>query len=330
MQKKSATRIVAVLALCLALTGCAGWPWKPETADQMAARTLLESCKSIPTPKPGFNLNFQGIEVPWKPQNPVKIGSVTFNATEAMRVSDAIYALSESRQSQCVYVAGALLGNPKPTGDRILEAMNTFKAGERASEDLKTLLQTPDADPKLVAAFAEKVKLEVEHQTRTTQQILKPGAEVRKPAKVGMSDLEDDLASDIRQGLQVGSVKSSLEELRKEVESLQAAPHRLISIGGFPRNSVALTAGMKNQLSAQFSQALSDAKGRPVPRVAVVGFADESGSYLRNVELGLRRAQLVAAFLERSFSGQAYIAIVSSGGVLNEAENGRRVDVLIS
>ena len=66
------------------------------------------------------------------------------------------------------------------------------------------------------------------------------------------------------------------------------------------------------------------------PRVAVVGFADESGSYLRNVELGLRRAQLVAAFLERSFSGQAYIAIVSSGGVLNEAENGRRVDVRIS
>lgn len=328
MKRSSLVSVGLVVGACMALAGCASWFMSP------MERILANSCEGIPQPKPGFSLLVSGIEIPYKPNSPIKIGKIDFDQADALRVSDAIFALSESRRNQCSYLAAALLGNPRPSGDKILAALDSVNSSGRQSDAVMMVLATNGADPKAAVRLAVGASEAVKGAEEKVKDVLTkpPVAEAPKPpppgAKIGMADLSDDVVTGLND---IGNVKTKLKAVEGQIEDMKkAGPYRQFSVAGFDTGGVTLTSSMKDALSEQLSAALSAAPPALVPRVAIIGFADETGGYLANVDIGLRRAQSVAAYIERNFPKRTDIQIVSSGGVLVNVPNGRRVDLLIS
>lgn len=65
------------------------------------------------------------------------------------------------------------------------------------------------------------------------------------------------------------------------------------------------------------------------PVILVVGYADKAGRYLHNVDLGLRRAQVVVEFLQQHHFTREYEGRAVSGGIDN-SPGGRRVSIYVT
>ncbi|MFN9473244.1 hypothetical protein [Acidovorax sp.] len=323
MRSLSVATLVLAAGTVGLLAGCVTPP-----ADRLYA-IIAESCTGLPAPKPGASLVVGGIEIPFKPNQPVKIGTINFTRDDARRVSDAIYALSESRKTQCAYLGFSLKGTPPPSGARILQALDGIKEAEQQVAAVVGVLNTEGADPKAAVEAAEKASANAkESEAKARASLGAQAPSVGTPIKIGLADLSDDVASGIRD---ISAVKASLSAVERDVQAMKrAGTQQQFSVGGFDSGGVMLTSGMKEALAERFAAALAGVPPSRVPRVAIVGFADESGVHRNNIEIGLRRAQSVAAFLDRSFPKLAEISIVSSGGVLSNDPNGRRVDLVIS
>lgn len=312
------------IIFCMSLTACVHRP-----IEESFAAIFRQSCEGIPNPKPGFTFKTAGLEIPYKPNGPIKVGSLNFNRDDGIRLSDAIFAMGETRQSQCAYLAAALLGNPKPSGERIMQSLDGIKATRKQADDVVTLLKTQGADPTKVAEIAEAGATNAVKALEKLKEKLAEPSEVT-PGKIGLSNLTDDLIAKIERFRDIDSVRSSLVTVQADLaEMRKAAPYRAFKVTGFDVGGVTLTAEMKTILSLQYTEALASAAPRVVSRVSIVGFADSTGIYLRNVDIGLQRATNVAAYLERNFPKAAEIKMISSGGVLANDQQARRVDVLI-
>ena len=329
MKRYSNTALLAVAFSCSLLAGCSLFGPPAPPVDPVY-QIIADTCKSLPLPKADNSLNIGGIEIPFKPNQPIKIGKFDFTSDQARRVSDAIYALSESRRTQCTYLLLSLKGVPPPSGERILQALDGVKASAKSSDAAVEILKTAEITPQAAVAAVEKASVEVKSGEEQTRKILStPGASgpISEPKRIGLGDLSEEVAASIRE---IPGVQKILVDVQRRLNELKAAPHQLVSLDGFDSGGVALTAGQKRLLAERFSLALANSPTSRLPSVAIVGFADEPGSHLINVEIGLQRARSVALYLERNFPNQSDIHIVSSGGVISKTPSGRRVDILIS
>ena len=102
-----------------------------------------------------------------------------------------------------------------------------------------------------------------------------------------------------------------------------------IRVMGFSENGVGLAATERQRLYVEFQEALGKIPVSQRPVVFIVGYATKSGSYLRNIDIGLRRAETVRAFLQQQKFSRAYEGQVMSGGV-GDSAYARRVDVLVT
>lgn len=166
-----------------------------------------------------------------------------------------------------------------------------------------------------------------EEQTRKILSTQGASGPITEPKRIGLGDLVEEVAASIRE---IPGVQKSLVDVQRRLNELKAVPHEMVSLDDFDSGGVALTAGQKELLTERFSLALANSPTSRIPSVSIVGFADEPGSHLINVDIGLKRAQSVTIYLERNFPKQSNINIVSSGGVLSKSSTDRRVDILIS
>lgn len=317
--------VLTVASLSL-LGGCCT---APPPAKDPVMEIISQSCAGLPTPQRDAKFFLGGLEIPFKPNQPVKIGTLDFSLEDARKVSDAIYALSESRKRQCVYLLVSLRGVPPPSGNRVLQSLDGIQVSEKQADAVLNVLNTQGGDPKAAVAAAEKasaIAKEAEEKSKAALGV--QASDNGNSSKIAMVDLPAEVQSGIRD---IGYVKNKLTSVQGQIDDLRkAGPYRQFSIAGFDTGGVMMTSTMKDALSQQLSAALSSAPPALVPRVAIIGFADETGSYLANVDIGLRRAQSVAAYIARNFPKVTEIQIVSSGGVAANVPNGRRVDLLIS
>ncbi|MDA8522949.1 hypothetical protein [Acidovorax sp. NCPPB 4044] len=320
MKTISYSTVSSVISLCLALSGCAFF--RPSPAD-----VLLESCRALELPKQGGTFKLGGLEVPFRPQRPIKIGTIDFSVKDAQRVSDEIYAMAELRRSQCTVISGALLGSPPPTGAQIIALQEGIDKVKKKSDDLVSVLKTPGATPKEALDKAQEAKAAADNEAA------KARAEFKGPfaSKVGVDDLSDELAAELTSFRKIGAIKAEVDQMQRQIADIKSATRFFqISVTGFETYGIALTAPMKDELSKQIESILRSAGPFSVPRIAVVGYADDTGVYLGNLDIGLQRATSVAAYLGRTFPQRAEITTISSGGVRHNDKNARRVDVLIS
>lgn len=308
------------VAIVVSLFGCAN-------ISSSIEDTFASSCKGIPQVQQGYNLRIGGVEVPFKPGGPIKIGKLEFDKSDGATVSDAIFALSESRQRQCSYLAAALLGKPRPSGAAILQVLSRIDATGAKVDSIVADLSDGAKDPKQVAARAEQAAQTAKQEEEAAKRNLLTEP---KSGKVGYKDLAEDVAADIRLSRDVPNVKVELSNVQQRLLLIGASiSTQRVIVGGFEAGGVALSSQMKEALAKQFSSVVGSFRQAGAPRVAIVGFADETGSYIQNIDIGLRRAQSVVAYLERSYPQQLIFTIVASGGV-QVGSGARRVDILIS
>lgn len=328
MRSVSVVKLALVTGSFGLIAGCTITRPPPPPIDPIDA-IIAEACTGLPAPRAGYTLVVGGIEIPFKPNQPVKIGTINFGTDDARRVSDAIFALSESRKTQCAYLGFALKGKPPPTGARIMQALDGIKEAEKQTAEVVSVLSTQGSDPKAAVATAEKASTtakEAEAKARASLGAQAPG--LGTSPKIGLADLSEEVASGIRD---IPAVKASISAVERDILLMKrASGQQQITVSGFDSGGVSLTASMKENLAQSYAVALAGAPSSRLPRVAIVGFADESGVYLNNIDIGLRRAQAVAAFLGRNFPSQAEINVVSGGGIFASDPSGRRVDLLIS
>jgi hypothetical protein len=138
---------------------------------------------------------------------------------------------------------------------------------------------------------------------------------------VGFNDLEQVVADMIR----------SVVGLQKKLDGMRiGALRHHISVSGYESRGTSMTAEMKIHLAARFESVIASVPADTVPHVAIVGYADEEGMYLQNLEIGLQRAKIVANYLENHFPHKVEIKLITSGGVLRNDPFGRRVDLIFS
>lgn len=129
----------------------------------------------------------------------------------------------------------------------------------------------------------------------------------------------------------------SADALKKLSDKVDALTQRLdarsgrgeIRAMGFNKNGVSLVAAERQQLYNEFQKALGKVPQSQRPVVLIVGYADKSGPHLRNIDIGLRRAQTVKDYLQEQKFSRAYEGHFMSGGTDDSAYS-RRVDIFIT
>ncbi len=102
-----------------------------------------------------------------------------------------------------------------------------------------------------------------------------------------------------------------------------------IRVTGFNDSGVSLPASERQQLYSQFEEALGKIPKTQRPMVLIVGYANKSGSPLRNINIGLRRAQTVMNYLQEQKFSRSYEGHVMSGGI-DDSAYAHRVDVFVT
>ncbi len=282
---------------------------------------------------PAGNIKGAGIEIPigkWA-GGPIKIGSVDYNHSEAQKLSQAASLAEQSRLTFCRATDPAVL-SLVPEASRA-DVIKTALAGQ-------TTIQTN------VNAFVVKVM-----NATTPQEAVAAAAELAKTAKEAEKELVDKIPASAG-GKQVNvlpyeplplwatlalmqaNTADAFKHLSDKVDVLNkrfdARPGQgEIRIMSFNDNGVSLAATERQRLYNEFQEALGKIPESQRPVVFIVGYANKSSSYLRNIDIGLRRAQTVRDFLQQQKFSRAYEGRVMSGGV-DDSAYARRVDVLVT
>lgn len=297
-------------ALVFLLAGCAWLQPKPPACEEVATASTRK-------------ITFRGLEIPIPVQGATdkfKIAGFEYDAKQTQVISDAVLALTDTRRRQCNAWWAMTRAKPPATAAQMLEMQRLFDASKQSENDLIAAL---------VAGDQRRATQAAENMQRTNREIddansRRAALEMPLPREVvdRITRLEDGLLR----------LQARVDEMPRSGQP-QVADHpqdrvsRSLSITGYPRAAVALSSPMKAKLEAEYQALLADFRGAPVRSVLVVGFADSSGAYLQNVEMGRRRAAAVAEFLQRRFPATAQTHVVTSGGIA-DGPDARRVEVL--
>lgn len=282
---------------------------------------------------PAGNFKGAGFEIPlgkWA-NGPIKIGSVDYNHSDAQKLSQAAMLAEQSRLTFCQATNPAVL-SLLPADSRA-DVIKTALAGQ-------TTIQTN------VNAFVVKVV-----NATSPQEAVAAAAELAKTVNEVAKDLGDKVPT-AAIGQQVdgfpyeplpfwatlaltqANTSDALKQISEKVDVLNKrldakSGQGEIRIMGFSENGVALAATERQRLYTEFQEALGKIPVSQRPVVFIVGYATKSGSYLQNIDIGLRRAETVREFLQQQKFSRAYEGRVMSGGV-GDSAYARRVDVLVT
>jgi outer membrane protein OmpA-like peptidoglycan-associated protein len=302
--------------LLFVLSGCAFFQPQPPACEKVATASSQK-------------LTFRGLEIPFAiggVTDKFKIAGFEYDAKQTQTITDAVMALADARQRQCNGWWAMTRAKPPATAAQMLEMQKLFDSSKQSENEL-------------VAALAAGNQ---GRATQAAQDLQKKSIDL--PAameKVLTSEAPPNTTPQAAVLERIQQIESSLQTLQSRVNSLslsvgtgQAQPtliwqaERSFSVTGYPHAAVALTTDMKAKLEQDYQTAVGALRDKPAQNVLVIGFADASGSYLQNVELGRQRAAAVADFLQRRFPSKAQLRIASGG--IGEGAQPRRVDVVVS
>lgn len=316
-------RITLLASSCLVflLSGCSLFHPEPP------------ACEAVVT-KSSQGLHFRGLEIPTGISSTaakIKIAGFEYDAKQAQEISDAILSLAEARRSQCNAWWALDRATPPASAAQIIEMQKVFDASKQAEMVLRNALAT--GDPQKVRQASQSMQSTASDMPRAVEKaILTPEVRSELTIPEGILNRIVVLESSVEV---LQRLESSIEVLQRRVDNLPPVamhggiPPRSFSVKGFDTTGIGLTPSMKMALESEFKAAVAAFAHRPLPSLVIIGYADSSGAYLRNVDLGLQRATAVASYLKRNFPEAAEIRAVSSGGVLKGAD-ARRVDVVLS
>lgn len=270
----------------------------------------------------GAEWSIDGINIPMKALNDIKIGTVIYTGAQAQKLSDTAQLLDISRENNCaIMYAPGFSTMPESfraiTYNRMLLSNQLLRDFARALAGAKT-----PADGQIAVQKTEQ-------QAKDLQRPIGNGARGPTESKdlVSSEGVADNVARE-----SVASLKTTVTSLSADFKQYRDAGPVRLQIRGFEPNGAALLADARQTLVRDFSAALSRIPPGRTPHVLLIGYADGNGAPTYNAHLGLRRAETIAQFLRRQDFGRAFHTEVTSGGIYRRGVDGeaRRVEVLVS
>lgn len=292
-------RFLTILVFIFALEGCAWF-------------VRSDECKA--SYSGGTNITFDGFTWPKSPIEPVKIGKFTYTSAQAKTLGDAVASLEEFRLAHCQSMRN-LSSAKGATAALIAEAIRDFN---------KTYAS-------MNATFSYALR-----EATSPEDALKKATEAKRLADREAERLaKPPIGSGLEPQLELTALKSQLKDLDDRLSSVEAKRYKgeahlrqTVIVSEFLQNGVSLNATARQTLSARVLQLAGQVPVDELLLATVIGFADSNGSYLANVDLGLRRAQSVATYLA-TVNSQILIQSIASGGISEGVSNARRVEVYL-
>lgn len=258
----------------------------------------------------GERLEFSGIEVPVRSLTPVKVGKIVYDPVQLQEITDTIQAIDQYRLSQCVLIEQLSKLNPSPVKE-IVEISKTITSANSGILAIAASLKTATNPATVINVATEKA------------------AEITKPSP-------PETPHDIKTTPSASSIEGRLDSIEKSAHNFYASWNNrkrtkitVFPISGFSPGQIALNPTMKASIS-RILQDLEQTVSNPNFFVLdLVGYADSTGSYLDNLQLGLARAKSVASYISSNHLKYSNLRLVSSGGIAPVGENGKRVDLHI-
>lgn len=312
-------RIMAVsigLVVAAALVGCKSLiPGPVEDGCRMSLKTVG-----------GFKLGSLTIPLgKLAPGQTVTLNGVQYGPSEAYELTEAAQNLEQVRLMSCGILASPAIkyASQGAVDKAIGAASSTLNAIAVFSRDLNNA-KTVQAGVKA----AQDAKAEA---GKVPEQI-PPELKVPTTSAIDPVPLRDDIAA-VRTESSTRSSRLSgqIEVLQQQIAQLMQAPAvRRIEITGFGISSDGIPARARESLASEFRAAVAKIDARRAPVVTFIGYADQTGSYSKNMQLALKRASAVSEFLSRQQLDREYESRVTAGGVLSGGPEARRVEIIIS
>jgi outer membrane protein OmpA-like peptidoglycan-associated protein len=312
-------KILAALCASAVLAGCGAFLRTP----------VIEGCEPV-VRNDRNSLTFKGIVLPIGATTRVQVANISYEPAELQVITDSIQALANNRLTQCVYVSAALKTTPPATVQQLILIRKEFTDMDTEANRLFFLIKD-STSAQAVIAQASSILIQSKSKTENVEKILTTPAPISdlKPTlkePISLSELPAELFT------RLDKFETSLSLLRTDFAKSPAAKNgsKTITVVGFENSSARLSDPMKASLIRDFELALPLSPAAEAQLLNVIGYADTSGSYLRNVDLGIRRASEVASFLTKTFPDRAKIGILSSGGAQGPGADQRKVMVHIT
>lgn len=308
---------LAALAIAFALTGCAHWPpWGP-IDDSCAASTISH----------GGDWEVDGLRFPKDPKDAFSIGKVKYTQAQAQKLSDEANALENLRLAHCV------------------DARSVDKLMDQGKVEAKDFFAWSSNFTKDWNATRVRLKWGLEHAStpeeglrtadETTQKMLKAKEESDKAKAAIVGQVAPDTPAPWAK--EMAALTSTVSALDVRVRKIESSPpptfpvleRPRVGVSGFDPYGVGLGATDREQLAASVREVLASTPHGFRWIADVVGYADASGNRMRNLELGLTRAQVAAEVL-RVLVPEVEIGSVASGGVAGPRDGDRKVDIFLS
>lgn len=317
--KKNLFKCVSILLISLSLAGC------PGTLTGVLAQLAPQAdtgCKM--NYKSAGKFSIAGVEIPitrLPDGQKVKIGSINYEAAEAYELTKGAQALDQARLTSCSVMNNAGFATmseayKKDIYDKVIALAN------RMTDYGNDLASAKDAQQGLNAA--DKAQTDG-----------KKAAETSKPQQTAEIRMIEDLSDRLSRAMELtstrtGQLEQKLVMLRSEFDDLQTRGQTSrIDIIGFPAAATNLSAEKRGQLYVRLQNAMAKMPGKQKTLVLIVGYADRSGAYLSNVDLGLRRAQVVKSYIQQQRFPRMFDVRAVSGGV-DDSGGGRHVSIYVS
>lgn len=263
-----------------------------------------------------------------------RIGHVEYTHDDAQKLAPAAQEAEQIRLMYCLTTDPNVIARIPPDalpallmeGMHAMENLHGFtyrilnatsvKEGQQAADDLTKASQAATAD------MANKVKQYA------------PDVPIPKAAAPGTPNTAPAMPPVPPAPSTAAITPANLQQLFAEVSALnkklsEPSARAEIKVLGFASKGVSIEAAERHQLYNEFEQALNRIPPNQHPVILVVGYAQKSGPYLKNIDLSLRRAQAVMSFLlEQKFS-RSYEGHVMSGGV-DDTAYADRVDIFLT
>lgn len=328
---RSTSTIVALLFTSGLISGCQFPPHRDDQRSRLAEAEPNEGClASFITP--AGNLKGSGIEIPlgkWA-SGPIKIGSVTYDHSDAQKLSEAAQRAEQSRLTFCRATSPTVLTTllQQDRKEVILLAISSNEKIQLSVNNfVSVVINAKTVEEGTAAAAAMKQVVEGE-QKKVVEKAPAAG-----PEKQANGSPYNPQSWALALTLMQAESADSLTKLSDKVDALtqkfdSGRPRGEIRVLGFNDQGVALPATDRQRLYNQFQVALSNIPESQRPVVLVVGYASKSGVYLKNNDLSLRRAQAVLSYLQEQKFSRGYEGRIMSSGV-DDSAYAQRVDLFV-
>lgn len=308
-------------------------PTNPNSSVSRPA-TLNQDCvASFYTPQGNFKGKVAALEIPlghWA-GGPLKVGNLDLDQGKVQQLSSAAQVAEQARLLFCRATNPEVLGLLSESDRRFVIEKATDSMG-KVMENVDTFVRIviTTNDPNEAAAAAEKLKEAASEAKKQFTAPTTPQPELPKTGSVDPSNPSWQAALVLMQvefATNITSLSNKVEALNERLIATHQRSN--VKIIGFADNSTNLAATERERVFKQFQDALAKIPENQRPVIFVVGYASKAGPYLKNIDLGLRRAQSVLNMLQEQKFSRLYEGHAMSGGVDDSAYS-NRVDIFLT